>query len=61
AVPHGIEALTIRTPLDLHVLPRESASIPGIRDVQVCCPTHAGLLDDAEVFALIEEFLREAG
>lgn len=59
-VPHGIEALTVRTPLDLHILPRESAAIPGIRDVQVCCPTHAGLLDDAEVFAHILEFLRPA-
>lgn len=58
-VPHGIEALTIRTPLDLHVLPRESAAIPGIRDIQVCCPTHAGLLDDPEVFELIAAFLRD--
>lgn len=60
-VPYGIEALTIRTPLDLHILPPESAAIPGIRDVQVCCPTHAGLLDDLEVFALIERFLRDGG
>lgn len=56
-VPHGIEALTIRTPLDLHILPSESAAIPGVRDVEVCCPTHAGLLDDDEVFAVIETFL----
>lgn len=56
-VPHGIEALTVRTPLDLHILPAESAAIPGVRDVEVCCPTHAGLLDDDEVFAVVEAFL----
>lgn len=56
-VPHGIEALTVRTPLDLHILPPESAAIPGVRDVEVCCPTHAGLLDDAEVFEVVEAFL----
>lgn len=56
-VPHGIEALTVRTPLDLHILPSESAAIPGVRDVEVCCPTHAGLLDDDDVFAVVETFL----
>lgn len=57
-VPHGIEALTIRTPLDLHILPRESAVIPGVKNVEICCPTHAGLLDDDEVFTEVEAFLR---
>jgi triacylglycerol lipase len=57
-VPEGIDAVTIRTPLDLHILPPESALIPGIRDLQVCCPTHAGLLEDDGVFRVIEGFLR---
>lgn len=58
-VPHGVEALTIRTPLDLHILPAESAVIPGVPDQQVCCPTHAGLLDDADVFERVRGFLLE--
>ncbi|NNK63265.1 MAG: hypothetical protein HKO98_08615 [Gemmatimonadetes bacterium] len=57
-VPHGVDALTIRTPLDLHILPLESAQIPGVPDMIVCCPTHTGLLDDSEVFRRIEAFLR---
>jgi triacylglycerol esterase/lipase EstA (alpha/beta hydrolase family) len=57
-VPHGVDALTIRTPLDLHILPPESAVIPGVPDMMVCCPTHTGLLDDPEVFRRIEGFLR---
>ena len=57
-VPHGVDALTIRTPLDLHILPPESAVIPGVPDMVVCCPTHTGLLDDPEVFRRIEAFFR---
>jgi triacylglycerol lipase len=56
-VPKGIRAVTIRTPLDLHILPAESATLPGIPDLKVCCVTHAGLLDDPRTFALIERFL----
>ncbi len=60
-VPHGVEALTIRTPLDLHILPPESGAIPGVPDQEICCPTHAGLLDDADVFNRIREFLESRG
>lgn len=56
-IPDEIEAVTIRTPLDLHILPAESAVIPGVPDLQVCCPTHAGLLDDAGVFDRMVAFL----
>lgn len=56
-LPPGIEALTVRTPLDLHILPGESATLPGVEDHIVCCPTHAGLLQDAEVFQIIRRFL----
>lgn len=56
-VPRGVEAITIRTPLDLHVLPNESATLPGFPNLEVCCPTHQGLLDDDATFELIERFL----
>ena len=59
AVPIGTEALTIRTLIDTHVIPGESATLPGIDDETVCCPTHAGLLRDVEVFRLIRRFLAE--
>ena len=56
-IPDGIEALTVRTPIDLHILPQESASLPGVPDRELCCPTHAGLVDDPRVFALVKSFL----
>ena len=56
-IPDEIDAVTIRTPLDLHILPPESAVIPGVPDLQICCPTHAGLLDDPGVFERIVDFL----
>jgi triacylglycerol lipase len=58
-IPDEIDAVTIRTPLDLHILPPESAIIPGVPDLQICCPTHAGLLDDPGVFDRIVGFLEE--
>jgi triacylglycerol lipase len=60
-IPPGVRAITIRTPLDLHILPAENASLPGLPDLKVCCPTHAGLLDDAETFEMIERFLKATG
>jgi hypothetical protein len=60
-IPAGVRAVTIRTPLDLHVVPGDNATLPGFPDLQVCCPTHAGLLDDAETFELIERFLASPG
>lgn len=55
-VPRGVEAMTIRTPLDTHILPEESATLPGIPDHVVCCPTHEGLIADMEAFRLIRHF-----
>jgi hypothetical protein len=54
-----VRAITIRTPLDLHVVPPESARLPGIPDLKVCCPTHAGLLEDEGTFELIARFLKD--
>ena len=59
AVPMGVEALTIRTPIDTHVIPGESAILPGVPDQIVCCPSHAGLIRDLEVFRIIRRFLDE--
>lgn len=57
ALPRGVRAITVRTPLDLHVIPNESATLPGLPNLEVCCPTHAGLLEDDRTFELIRRFL----
>lgn len=56
--PLGVDAITIRTIVDTHILPGESATLPGLMNHELCCPTHAGLLRDEEVFALILAFLK---
>lgn len=56
-VPKGVEAITIRTVVDTHVVPGESAMLPGVVDHELCCPTHAGLIRDDEVFEIVLEFL----
>lgn len=56
-VPRGIEALTIRSKVDLHIIPPESARLEGVPDVEVCCPTHEGLLSHPETVAAIRRFL----
>lgn len=62
AVPVGVEALNVRTPLDLRVVPRANATVPSadgrVRDVEVCCPTHPGMLDDPRIVRIVVEFLR---
>ncbi len=58
-LPNSVRAINIRTPLDLHVLPRESATLPGAPNLEVCCPTHAGLLDHDETFEVIARFLAD--
>ncbi len=60
-VPPGVEAITIRTPIDTHIFPPASATLPGVPDHTVCCPTHAGLIRDEKVFRLVSEFLEEGG
>jgi triacylglycerol lipase len=58
-VPEGIEALALRTPMDLRVIPASSARLRGERvtNVEVCCPTHTQLVDDADTFDVILRFL----
>lgn len=61
-VPEGVEALNVRTPLDLRVVPRANATVPSsdgrVRDVEVCCPSHPGMLDDSRIVRIVVEFLR---
>ncbi|MFC1660288.1 esterase/lipase family protein [Gemmatimonadota bacterium] len=52
-----VEALTIRTPLDLNVVPGSGGTLPGLWDVMVCCPTHQGLMDDEGTYRIAREFL----
>lgn len=58
-IPPGVEAMTVRTPLDTHILPNESATLAGVEDHIVCCPTHAGLTTSLEVFRLVRRFLED--
>jgi triacylglycerol lipase len=44
-VPEGVEAITVRTPIDTRVVPGESATLPGVEDRSVCCPSHPGLVE----------------
>jgi hypothetical protein len=41
----------------LTVVPGYGAPPLGIEDRVVCCPTHQGLLDHEETYALIRDFL----
>ena len=54
---HWVEALTIRTPLDLTVVPNSGGTLPGMGDRMVCCPTHLGLQDHEETFWIVRDFL----
>ena len=55
--PLGVDAITIRTIVDTRIVPGESATLPGVPNYELCCPTHAGLLRDDEVFDLVLAFL----
>lgn len=52
-----VNTLAIRTPLDLTVVTAEGPSGLGIAHEVVCCPTHQGLLDHEETFAIVRRFL----
>jgi pimeloyl-ACP methyl ester carboxylesterase len=52
-----VEVLSIRTPLDLTVVPSYQTGMVDMDDQVICCPTHQGLLDHEETYQLIREFL----
>ena len=58
--PLGVESWTIRTLIDTRIIPGSSATLPGVEDHRLCCPTHTGLLNDGRVFQLILSFLGPA-
>lgn len=58
-LPPGVEAMTIRTLVDAHIIPGSSATLPEVRDMVVCCPRHEAISNDLEVFRAIVAFLRE--
>lgn len=59
-VPEGVEALAIRTPLDLRVIPASSGRLhgPTVENLEICCPTHTGLADDDRTFEEVLKFFR---
>jgi len=58
-VPPGVEAMTVRTLVDAHIIPGVSATLPGVRDVVVCCPAHQAISRNLDVFRAVVAFLRE--
>jgi triacylglycerol lipase len=58
AVPDGVEVLAIRTAVDLRVIPGSSAMLPGARNLEICCPTHPGMVEDDGTFDVVAHFLR---
>jgi len=58
AVPDEVEALTVRTLLDTHIVPVASGTLPGVPDVAVCCATHEGLTRDLAAFRAVAAFLQ---
>ena len=59
AVPEGVSAMCIHTPLETRVLPWSSALLPDVRAARVWCSSHPRLLRSRRVFAAIRAFLEE--
>ncbi len=55
--PDGVQAITVRTLIDTHIVPGESATLPGVPDYALCCPSHAGLLKDPDVLGIVRSWL----
>ena len=52
-----VNSLTVRTPLDLTVVPGYRSTLLGRGDRVICCPTHQGLLDHEETYVIVRDFL----
>lgn len=59
AVPSGVAALCIHTPMDTRILPQRSARLDDVRCVRVWCASHPRLLRSRKVFAAVRAFLLE--
>jgi len=56
-LPPGIEGLTIRSEIETHILPNESATLPGVPDTVLCCNMHWTLPTDGAAMEIILDFL----
>ena len=56
AVPQDVEAITVRTKVDLHIIPPESATLVGLPNLEVCCPSHIGILTHPVAFEVVRRF-----
>lgn len=56
AVPEDVEAITVRTKVDLHIIPPESATLVGLPNLEVCCPSHIGILTHPDAFDAVQRF-----
>jgi len=59
AVLETVDFLSIRSPVDLLVIPGSSAMLPGARNLEICCPSHHGMVHDGRVFDALLTFLLE--
>jgi len=54
----GVEMAAIQSLLDSRVIPSSHGVLEGAENYEVCCPGHQGLLENQEVFSIVEGFLR---
>jgi len=57
--PGLIEMLSLRTPMDLRIIPGSSAVLPGAINLEICCPTHSGIAEDPRALEVVIRFLLE--
>lgn len=53
------ELLAVRTPVDFRVIPSSSGLLPGVLNLEICCPSHTQLVEDRRTFEVVADFLRE--
>lgn len=56
-LPEGVEGITIRSEIETHIIPNESATLPGVPDTVLCCNMHWTLPTDGSVMEIILDFL----
>jgi len=56
-LPAGVEGFTIRSEIETHIIPNESATLPGVPDTVLCCNMHWTLPTDGPAMEIILNFL----
>jgi len=56
-LPADVEGLTIRSEIETHIIPNESATLPGVPDTVLCCNMHWTLPTDGPAMEIILDFL----